>query len=244
MRLRPILAVARKDALDLVLNRGTLTVLLIPLLVAVLFALLGGGNQFGAFYALLSLTTCLVVGASLMPNLLVEEKETRTLRMLLVSPASLADVVAGKLLVGLVYQLLLSLVVLAVQRAFIGQVPLVSFFTLLGSCLGIAVGLLIGSIFKTVTAGGAFTGVIALLYIFPALFVGPFGPFFQNDALGRAMPALPTYYLADGLLAALQSQATPERTLLDASIVLLTALLFFAAAVWMLWRQARVAGSI
>lgn len=243
MRLRPILAVARKDALDLLLNKGTLTMLLIPMLVAVLFALLGDGNQFGAFYALLSLTTCLVVGTSMMPNLLVEEKETKTLWMLLVSPASLADVVAGKLLVGLVYQLLLAVVVLVVQHAFVGEVPLVLFFTLLGSCLGIAVGLLIGSIFKTVTAGGAFTGVIALLYIFPALFVGPFGQYFQNDALARAMPALPTYYLADGLLAALQSQATPGATLLDASIVLLTALVFFAIAAWMLWRQARVVGS-
>lgn len=41
MRLRPILAIACKDALDLVLNKSTLAVLLIPLLVAVLFALLG-----------------------------------------------------------------------------------------------------------------------------------------------------------------------------------------------------------
>ncbi len=252
MRLRPILAVARKDALDLLLNKGTLMMLLIPMLVAVLFVLLGGdppqmglpGDQLDTFYALLSLTTCLVVGASMMPNLLVEEKETKTLRMLLVSPASLADVVAGKLLVGLVYQVLLGVVVLIVQGAFAGQVLLVLLFTLLGSCLGIAVGLLIGSIFKTVTSGGAFTGVIALLYIFPALFIGPFGQFFQGDALARVMPALPTYYLADGILKSLQNQATPGAAVLDASIVLLSALAFFAAAVWILWRQARIAGSI
>jgi ABC-2 type transport system permease protein len=210
----------------------------------VLFALLGDGKQFGPFYTLLSLTTCLVVGTSVMPNLLVEEKETKTLRMLLVSPASLADVVAGKLLVGLVYQVLLGMVVLVVQRAFVGKVSLVLLFLLLGSCLGIAVGLLIGSIFKSVTSGGAFTGVIALLYIFPALFVGPFSQFFQSATLARLMPALPTYYLADGLLVALQDRATPAATLVDASIVLLTALIFSLAAVWILWRQARVAGSL
>ena len=40
MRSRPMLAVARKDALDLILNPGTLAVLLIPILVALLFAVL------------------------------------------------------------------------------------------------------------------------------------------------------------------------------------------------------------
>src|SRR5262249_20767694 len=42
MRSRPMLAVARKDALDLVLNPGTLAVLLIPILVALIFAVLSG----------------------------------------------------------------------------------------------------------------------------------------------------------------------------------------------------------
>jgi len=368
MRLRPTLAVARKDALDLVLNKSTLAVLLVPILVAILFALLGsaltgktarlliynpggspiaqvlrnafpgaeitaaqsaqevqaafapnanpdftaglvvppdfeaslrageqprlalyvngadvsdeqrqlleralsdysrsvlspaspvqittasvnppgssGGSLFGsgfsAFYAMLSLMTSLVIGTSLMPNLLVEEKETQTLRMLLVSPASLADIVAGKLLVGLAYQFLLGLVALAVLRAFMGQVPLVLLLLLVGSCLGIALGLLVGSIFKSVSAGGAFTGAVALVYFFPALFVGPIGQYFQDNTITQAMQALPTYYLASGLLAALQGQATPATALLDLGVVLLTTAALFIAAVWILWRQARV----
>jgi ABC-2 type transport system permease protein len=198
------------------------------------------GNQIGAFYALLSVMTALVVGTSLVPNLLVEEKETRTLRMLLVSPASLADVVAGKLLVGLAYQLLLGVVTLAVQRTFGGQTALVLLFLLTGSCLGIALGLLVGSIFKTASAGGAFTGVVALLYLFPAIFIGPIGQFFQSNILSRMMQALPSYYLAAGLFAALQGQATPADAFFDLSVVLLSALACFLAAVWVLWRQARV----
>lgn len=370
MRLRSILAIARKDALDLVLNKSTLAVLLIPLLVAVLFALLGValtprpanlliynpggsaveqvlraaftnpqvtrahsaeqvrrafptnagpttlpytvglvvpvdfeaslragkqtslelyvagdqvssqerqlleralneysrsvvnpaspvqitsvsidppgadlfGGQFGALYTLLSLLTAMVVGTSLMPNLLVEEKEQRTLRMLLVSPASLADVVAGKLLVGLVYQLLLGLATLAVQRAFVGQAPLVLLFLLAGSCLGLALGLLVGGLFKTTSAGGAFTGVVALFYFFPALFVGPISQFVQSSVLKQIIQFLPSYYLASGWFAALENQATFAAAGLDLGVVMLTALALFLLAVWVLWRQARILG--
>ncbi|HEY7356011.1 MAG TPA: ABC transporter permease [Ktedonobacterales bacterium] len=370
MRLRPILAIARKDALDLVLNKSTLAVLLIPLLVAVLFALLGAaltprpaslliynpggsaveqvlraaftdaqvtrassaeqvrrafpanashltlpytaglvvpfdfeaslrageqtslelyvagdqvssqerqlleralseysrsvvspaspvqitavsvdppgavppGSQFGALYTLLSLLTAMVVGTSLVPNLLIEEKEQRTLRMLLVSPASLADVVAGKLLVGLAYQLLLGLVTLAVQRAFVGQAPLVVLFLLAGSCLGIALGLLVGSLFNTTSAGGAFTGMVALFYLFPALFVGPISQFVQSSALKQIIQFLPSYYLASGLFAALENQATFAAACLDLGAVLLTAIALFLLAVWVLWRRARILG--
>ena len=219
MRSRPMLAVARKDALDLILNPGTLAVLLIPILVALLFALLSsapspdtdrlliynpggsaaeqvlsegfpnaqithaqsagevqaafqgdGSNPYaaglvvpadfetsvlagapaqlavyfnardvssqqqqlikralsdyarnlaqpqapvtlaassvnaadapsdsmtpGPFYALLSVMTSFIVGASLMPNLLIEEKERKTIWMLLISPATMTDIVA------------------------------------------------------------------------------------------------------------------------------------------------------
>lgn len=48
----------------------------------------------------------LFIGSSLVPGMLAEEKEKKTLRMLMVSPASFADVVTAKLLVGLVYQLI------------------------------------------------------------------------------------------------------------------------------------------
>jgi ABC-2 type transport system permease protein len=198
------------------------------------------GSQSGAFYAMLSLMAALVVGTSLVPNLLIEEKEQGTLRILLVSPASLADVVMGKLLVGLAYQLVLGLATLAVQRAFTGQTPLVLLFLLGGSCLGIALGLLVGSIFKTASAGGPFTGIVALLYLFPAIFVGPLGQLFQSDTIQQIIQVLPSYYLASGLFAALQGRATFAQALFDLSVVLLTALAFFLAAVWVLWRQTRV----
>ena len=368
MRSRPMLAVARKDALDLILNPGTLAVLLIPMLVALIFAVLSaalspntpglliynpGGSAveqvlsagfpnaqityaqsagavraafqedgarpyaaglvvpadfetsvlagepaqlyvyfnaqdvsaqqqqllkralsdysrhlaqpqtpvtlaassintadadsasmpLGPFYALLSVVTSFIVGASLMPNLLIEEKERKTLWMLLVSPATMTDVVAGKLLVGLVYQVGLSLVTLAVQRAFTGQILVIVLFTLLGACLTVAMGLLVGSVFRSVHVGGPFTGLIALFFLIPAFFAGPFGKMFAGSLVQQVLRLLPTYYLADGLLAALQDQATLQQVMADGVVALCTALAFFAAAVWVLRRQTAVAVS-
>lgn len=368
MRSRPMLAVARKDALDLILNPGTLVVLLIPILVALLFAVLTGAlspvtsrlliynpggsaveqvlsegfphaqmtraqsaaevraafaadgsspyaaglvvpadfensvldgapaqlevyfnaqdvsaqqQQLlkralsdytrnlaqpqtpvtlaavsinsadansdsmppGPFYALLAVMTSFIVGASLMPNLLIEEKERKTLWMLLVSPASMTDVVAGKLLVGMGYQVLLSLVTLAVQRAFTRQSLVIAFFILLGAYLTVAMGLLVGSVFRSIHVGGPFTGIIALFFLIPAFFAGPFGRMFDGGLLPQVMRLLPTYYLANGLLAALQDQATTQQIVADGAVVLCTALAFFAAAVWVLRRQTAVTAS-
>lgn len=368
MRPRPMLAVARKDALDLILNPGTLAVLLIPMLVALIFAVLSsalspgtprlliynpGGSavegvlsggfpnaqitytqsagdvraafqgdgsspyaaglvvpadfetsvlagapakldvyfnaqdvsapeqqllkralsdyarnlaqpqtpvtlaatsintadagstsiSLGPFYALLSVVTSFIVGASLMPNLLIEEKERKTLWMLLVSPATMSDVVAGKLLVGISYQMVLSLVTLAVQRAFTRQILVIVLFTLVGACLTVAMGLLVGSVFRSIHVGGPFTGMIALLFLIPAFFAGPFGRMFDGGLLQQVMRILPTYYLADGLLAALQDQATLQQVIADGVVALCTALAFFAASVWVLRRQTTVAVS-
>jgi ABC-type transport system involved in multi-copper enzyme maturation permease subunit len=51
----------------------------------------------------------LVIGIALVPLLMIEEKEAQTLKVLLVSPANLKQVVAGKALVGLFYSLLPAL---------------------------------------------------------------------------------------------------------------------------------------
>src|SRR5262249_35848540 len=93
-------------------------------------------QDLGAFYAAAALITSFMTGMSLVPGLLVEEKEKKTLRMLMVSPASWGDIIASKLLVGLTYQLILSLVILWLVKGFFGQVPLLMLFLVLGAFFG------------------------------------------------------------------------------------------------------------
>lgn len=197
----------------------------------------------GKFYAMAGLLTSFMVGTSLTSALLVEEKEKKTLRMLMVSSASWGDIVAGKLLVGMGYQLLLSAVVLAVTRGFVGQVLLVLVFALLGSLLTLALGLLLGSILKTTTAASA-TSVVSVFLILPTLFVGPFGHLLGSNAFGQVARLLPTYYLAEGVINALQESSTIAQATMDILVVLGVAVALFIAAVQTLRRQFSVTGTL
>ena len=152
----------------------------------------------------------LLVGTGLVPNLLVEEKEKKTLRMLMVSPASFADVIVAKLLVGLFYQFLLALVAIAITGGFGigGQIPQLLVFTLLGSLFSISVGLLIGSIVNTTNAAGASGGAMSFLYVLPLFFVGPLAQLLGSSPVTQLIKILPTYYIADGAANAVTNAKT------------------------------------
>lgn len=195
-------------------------------------------------YAMAGLLYSLTIGISFVPGLLVEEKEKKTLRMLMVSPASWGDVVLGKLLVALVYQLLVSAVVLAILGGFSGQIPALLFFVLLSSCFGLVLGLLFGSIIQTNGNVGTFVGIVSLLYTLPSLVLGPLYVVLQGTPFEQAMKVLPMYYMADAFLKALQGQATLQNTLLDIIVLLGGTILLFFVSIWSLRRQAAVIGAI
>jgi ABC-2 type transport system permease protein len=196
------------------------------------------------FYVAMALFTSISVGISLVSTLLVEEKEKKTLRMLLVSPATLTDVVMGKLLVGVGYQLILSVVVMALLHGFVGNLPLVLLFVLLITCFGLALSLLAGSVFHTTGGVGGFLGIVSLLFVIPAVFVGPLGTLFGNTLLQGVLHLLPTYYMADGLLNALQNQGTIGSVFLDLGVTISWTVVCLSVAVWVLHRQTAVTATI
>ncbi len=196
------------------------------------------------FYVALALLTSISVGISLVSTLLVEEKQRKTLHMLLISPATLTDVVLGKLLVGVAYQLILSVVVMALLHGFVGNVPLVLLFVLLITGFGYALSLLAGSIFHTTSGLGGFLGIVSLLFILPTVFASPLGAFFGTALVQGTLRLLPTYYMADGLLNALQNQGTAAAAALDISVTVGGILICLVAAIWILHHQTRVTASI
>lgn len=195
-------------------------------------------------YIVVALLTSFIVGTSIVPNLLVEEKEKKTMRLLMVSPASFTDVVLGKLLVGLVYQLVLAIVVIAIQRGFIGNIPVVLLFVLLGSCFALALGLLAGSIFETTGGLGGFVSIVSIVFVVSALFTGPLGTLLNGNPLVQAVKILPTYYVADGAYNALQNQSALPSALFDGGIVLGCTIVVLGIAVWLLRRQASVVAAL
>lgn len=195
-------------------------------------------------YVMTALLVSFLVGTSLMPGLLIEEKEKKTLRMLMVTPASFGDVILGKLLIVLGYQLLLSMVVLLIQGGFVGQVGMTLLYTLLGASFCLALGLLFGSIFNSSSAAGGVAGLASFIYIIPAIFVGVLNVLLQNNPIEQIVKVLPTYYLADGIYNSVQNMGTLSGNLLDIGVVLACTVVLLLIAVAVLRRQAAVVATI
>jgi ABC-2 type transport system permease protein len=105
------------------------------------------GYPFLTAFALVYVT--LMVGLPLVPNLMLEEKQSKTLDALLVSPANSSQIVLGKALTGWFYTLISIGVVFAFNWALVTHWGLVLLATVCGAALGVALGLLLGSVFET-----------------------------------------------------------------------------------------------
>jgi ABC-2 type transport system permease protein len=171
-----------------------------------------------------------MTGALVVPLLLVEEKEKRTLDFLLTSPASLTEIIAGKALTGVVYSVLIAGVLLALNHKMIGNWPLTLLTILLGLLFVVAIGLLMGSLFQNTMQVNTWATLVLLLLLAPS-FPAPGLP----AALETAMRFVPTYYFIDALKLSLAGTVSP-RLGVDLTVVLACTLLAFAAATWALRR--------
>lgn len=88
----------------------------------------------------------IMLGMVLIPNLMLEEKSARTLDALRVSPASSSQLVAGKALAGLFYNLAFILLIFWLNANFILQWWLAILTVLLIALFSVSVGLLLGTL--------------------------------------------------------------------------------------------------
>jgi len=92
-------------------------------------------------------TVILMMGIQLVSTLLFEEKQTKTMSALLVSPASISQVVVGKALAGLFYVMVSAGVVFAINWAGVVHWEVALLFVLGIGVFGVGVGLVLGSFF-------------------------------------------------------------------------------------------------
>ena len=175
--------------------------------------------------------TFAMTGALVVPLLLVEEKEKRTLDFLLTSPASLTDIITGKALTGVTYSLLIGGVLLALNHKQIGNWPLTLLTILLGLLFVVAIGLFMGSLFQNTMQVNTWASLVLFALLTPA-FPAPGLP----AALETAMRLIPSYYFIEALKLSLAGTASPG-IWADLAVVLACTLLAFSAATWALRRE-------
>jgi ABC-2 type transport system permease protein len=195
-----------------------------------------GGGRIGMIASVLVLVL-VCMGGFIIPYLIFEEKQTHTMEALLVSPASVSQIIAGKALAGLFYCLTAAAVALAFNHAVIVHWGLAILAVLCGALLIIAIGLVIGSLFETAQQMSLWIAFPVAALLLPTMLV-------MVDTrlppwLEALVPALPTLALARVFMLSFSGSATLVRALPDLAILIGWALPVYAAVVWIVRRSDR-----
>ena len=184
-----------------------------------------------------SVLMILMMGIFLVPSLLFEEKETKTIQALLVSPASISHVVVGKALAGLFYILVTALMIFAISWAEVIHWDMVMLFVIASGVFSVAVGLVLGSFYeKQQDMVGWMTAILLLLV--GAILVKILGV--ELPALvENILPWVPSVALAEICRAAFSESVPVSRVLIDLGIVLSISLPLYALVIWKVWRSDR-----
>ncbi len=178
----------------------------------------------------------LFVAILLVPALMLEEKQTKTLDALLVSPASAGQVVMGKALAGLFYVVLTGGLFFALNWIYITNWGLALLAFLLCAMFSIGLALAVGSLARTSQQLALWLAPVMILLIVPSVFAG-----FSNLApsLKAIFSWLPTTALVQVFQFAMSSHAPLDRLLFDLAIALVSTALVFAVVVWKVRRADR-----
>jgi ABC-2 type transport system permease protein len=172
----------------------------------------------------------------LIPHLLVEERQTRTMDALMTSPASPGQIVLGKALAGFFYILVTGGMALVLFSAFI-----VNWVIALGAFLGFALlaiglGLAVGSFITTMKQSGIWMLVIILFMVVPPLF-------YMESNLKAGIRTVLTWFPSSALASlfrfACTTGATPAQVWPNLAVALASISAVFALVIWKVRRTGR-----
>jgi ABC-type multidrug transport system permease subunit len=159
------------------------------------------------------------------------------MQALLVSPASIGQVVIGKALAGSFYILVTAVMIFVISWADVVHWDMVMLFVIGGGIFSVAVGLMLGSFFeKQQEIVGWMTGLLLLLV--GAIMVKMLGvelPAFVENIL----PWVPSVALAEICRAAFSETGPVPRILVDLGIILSFSLPLYALVLWKVRRSDR-----
>ena len=112
-----------------------------------------------------SLSVVIIMGILLVPSLIFDEKRTKTIDALLVSPATIGQVVLGKVLAGWFYVLLTAAVVFLVNWTSVVHWEVAILFTICSGLFSIAVGLILGTFFESQQEVTGWTSAIVVILL-------------------------------------------------------------------------------
>jgi ABC-2 type transport system permease protein len=184
-----------------------------------------------------SVLLIMMMGIFLVPSLLFEEKETKTMQALLVSPASIGQVVIGKALAGSFYILVAAAILFVISWSEVIHWDMAILFVIGGWFFSVAVGLVLGSFYeKQQDMTGWMTALLLLLV--SAILIKMLGV--ELPALLEGiLPWVPSVALAEVCWAAFSEVVPVARVLTNLGVVMAVSLLLYAIVIWKIRRSDR-----
>ena len=177
-----------------------------------------------------AVTIMLLMGVMLVPTLMLEEKQTRTMDALLVSPASISQVVIGKALAGFFYILVTAAIVYLIYWTGVVSWGISALFVIGAGLFSVAVGLLFGIIFNNqqeMTGWLSFTLILISGSIFAELI-----NLDMPDIVASLLQFLPPVALAKIFWASFSTQVQLSQVWFNFGIVLVISGLIYGYIIW------------
>jgi ABC-2 type transport system permease protein len=181
--------------------------------------------------ALVLLVAVTLITVMVVPQLMIEEKETRTLDALFLSPASVNEVVAGKALAGIVLALIGAGVVLVFNAMMIQNWALTLLALLCGALFAVAVGLLLGTVVEDQQSLNLVLGIVFVFLVFPAFLINVMGPDWP-EWVRIILPWIPTVALSNVLRISFSDTLETSEIVGGLAIVLVSAAALYALVTW------------
>ena len=179
----------------------------------------------------------LLVGISMMPQLFFEEKYTKTMNALLVSPATESQIVAGKAVVGMFYILLTVLIAFGLNWSRVVHWETVLLFVVCGGLFGVGVGLLLGTFFNRYQEIFGWS-ILVLLLLIAAIFVRMI-ELDLPEFIQTLLPWVPSAALAEIIKSSYVQYIDWSAVLTSAGSVLGISVILYALVIWRLRRSDR-----
>ncbi len=210
LSIKRIGAIFIKELHDFKTNINILIMYVIPILLAYIYDNLIPGMPEGFALSFGLLFLVVMVGMYVPSMMIAEEKEKKTLGVLLLSPATPAEIFIGKGLLTFISVIVSSIILLSISSGNgFAHLDVVLVGGILTTIFCILVGIIVGLLSKNQMA----TGVVGTP-IYMALLLIPMLGSMGSSTLEKVAKIFPTYYFNDMLYLAL-SGLEGEKTLLD-----------------------------
>ncbi|HLA99524.1 MAG TPA: ABC transporter permease [Anaerolineales bacterium] len=184
-------------------------------------------------FPLLVMVTIVVGGTMVPATSLVEEKQKRTMRALITTPATVGEVYLAKGLTGILLSTFVGVLVLLINQAFGARPSLLILTVILAAAFSATLGLLLGtltsdinSLFTIIKGLGLLIYAPAIVYMFPQI----------PEWVSRIFP---TYYLLAPIIKISQGGASLSDVWVELAILVALIVLMVIIVGWLGGRQAQ-----